>query len=273
MPHSRLSILKALALSSLFLFACSTLQPSAKPDYTATEASMDLVFVKGGTYQMGGTGQRDEQPIHRVTLQDLYVGMYEVTFAQYDQYCDTNPACKMPSDEEWGRGQRPVINVTWHEANAYAAWLSQKTGQEFRLPTESEWEYFARADTKTKYWTGDSIPLKMANCNDCDAERKTMTTPVGAFAPNPWKIYDTIGNVREWTQDDYQNTYANAPEDGTPVLSTESPGKSVRGGAFYDRAKDSRASSRDWLEPGNSSRFLGFRLVMQPENPPAAKAK
>ena len=119
---------------------------------------------------MGSMERANEQPVHSVTVPDLFVGMYEVTFKQYDQYCTANPSCELPSDEDWGRGDRPVISVTWNDANAYTAWLSEQTGQQFRLPTEAEWEYFARAGTTTTFWTGESLPPNSVNCTNCGRE-------------------------------------------------------------------------------------------------------
>jgi formylglycine-generating enzyme required for sulfatase activity len=268
MPHLRLSALKALtlALSVLLVTGCASIQPKVKADYSVDLAGMEFVFVKGGTYQMGSDQKPDEQPVHTVTIDDLFVGMYEVTFAQYDQYCKTIPQqCEPPSDQRWGRDNRPVIYVSWDEANAYAEWLSEQTGQKFRLPTEAEWEYFARAGTDTPYWRGETLPKGTANCLDCGSQwDNTSTAPVGSFRPNPWKIYDTVGNVVEWVTDSYTNNYGNAPTDGSAAVSAADLRKVQRGGAWNYAAKHSRSASRDYRKANKRTKDAGFRLVMEP---------
>jgi formylglycine-generating enzyme required for sulfatase activity len=135
------------------------------------------------------------------------MGRYEVTFAEYDKFAQATGREK-PSDQGWGRGNRPVINVSWYEATAYAKWLSQQTGQQYRLPTEAEWEYAARAGKTTKYWWGNQIGSNKANCsNSSCGDRFKYTAPVGSFAPNPFKLYDTAGNVWEWVRDWYDKKY------------------------------------------------------------------
>jgi formylglycine-generating enzyme required for sulfatase activity len=160
MPKARylLGQFMILVLASYLLSGCAGLKSQPRADYTAEITDMDFVFVKGGSFQMGSMERPDERPVHTVTVGDLFVGMYEVTFAQYDHYCQTAPRCEPPSDLRWGRGAPPTISVSWHDANAYARWLSEQTGQTFRLPTEAEWEYFARAGTATPYWSGKRCP-------------------------------------------------------------------------------------------------------------------
>lgn len=227
---------------------------------------MDFAFVKGGSFQMGSDQKSDEQPVHTVTVDDLFVGMYEVTFAQFDQYCKTIPQkCEPPSDQKWGRENRPVIYVSWQEANDYAEWLSEKTGHKFRLPTEAEWEYFARAGTETPYWSGTKLSKGLANCSDCGSKwDNTSTAPVGSFRPNPWKIYDTMGNVIEWVKDSYHNNYSNAPSDGSAFIHNTNLRKVQRGGAWSYTAKDSRSTARDYRKANKRTDDAGFRLVLEP---------
>jgi formylglycine-generating enzyme required for sulfatase activity len=248
----------------LMLTGCALFGP--RPDYTVEVADMDFVFVKGGAFQMGSSDRPDEQPIHSVTIQDLFVGMHEVSFEQYDLYCNQQPGCKLPYDFKWGRADRPVVHVSWHDANAYAAWLSQQTGQKLRLPTEAEWEYFARAGTTTRYWTGETFPEGEANCKDCDDEQPIMTIPVGSYDPNPWGLYDITGNVQEWTADDYRNNYKNAPVDGSPVIYPNAPGKAIRGGSWRSGLSNMTSSSRGQFVSRRANKFIGFRLVMQPSS-------
>ncbi len=258
-----------LVVTLFVMTSCAVLQPPAKADYTVDVVNMQFVKIKGGSFQMGSTVLPDEQPIHSVTVDDLFVGMYEVTFAQYDQYCNAVPQCELPADEGWGRATRPVINVSWHDATAYADWLSSQAGLKFRLPTEAEWEYFARASTTTKFWTGDTLPEEAANCRNCGKERIKGTMPVGKFSPNSWKLYDTVGNVSEWVVDDYQKDYTATPKDGSPASTAKPSNKVVRGGSWIERMKDSRAFSRDFFPPQTTNNYIGFRLILDANEVPA----
>ncbi|GAB6082831.1 formylglycine-generating enzyme family protein [Desulfuromonas carbonis] len=227
---------------------------------------MDFVFVKGGSFQMGSDQKPDEQPVHDVKVDDLFVGMYEVTFTQFDQYCKMIPReCEPPDDQNWGRGSRPVINVSWQDANAYADWLSKQTGHRFRLPTEAEWEYFARAGTSTPYWSGATLSSGLANCANCGSKWDNKSTaPVGSFRPNPWNIYDTMGNVIEWVTDSYKTNYTNAPTDGAAVIINTESRKVQRGGAWNYQANDLRSTARDYRKANSHTLDAGFRLVLEP---------
>jgi len=126
-----------------------------------------MVIIPAGSFRMGdiqGGGDSDEQPVHRVSIGKFAMGMYEVTFAEYDKFADATGR-KKPNDKGWGRGNSPVINVSWNDATAYAKWLSNQTGKNYRIPTEAEWEYAARAGTETKYWWGNEIDKSKANYN------------------------------------------------------------------------------------------------------------
>ena len=177
-----------------------------------------LVEVPSGTYEMGSPPTEegrdgDEGPQHTVTIgYRLAVGVYEVTFAEWDA-CVADGGCDgyRPSDEGWGRGARPVINVSWNDARAYVAWLSRKTGRSYRLLSESEWEYVARAGTTTRYHTGDTIALSQANY----ANASGQTVEVGSYAANVFGLHDVHGNVWEWTQDCRNSSYTGAPTDGS----------------------------------------------------------
>ena len=157
------------------------------PDYIETFTDMAFVYVEGASFQMGSNNAEysNEQPVHTVTVKDMFVGMYEVTFNQYDKFCDAIGKEK-PHDEGWGREDRPVINVSWHEAVAFAAWLSTETGHQFKLPSEAEWEYFARAGTVTEFWTGETLPAGSANCRECGSRwDNQQTAPAGVFSIRP----------------------------------------------------------------------------------------
>jgi formylglycine-generating enzyme required for sulfatase activity len=217
-------------------------------------------------FEMGSTqGADDEQPVHAVNLRKPFaIGKYEVTFDEYAVFAQETGA-SMPPDEDWGRGRRPVINVSWGDARDYARWLSSVTGRAYRLPTEAEWEFASRAGTSEVYWWGDTVGEGRANCYGCggpwDGER---TAPVGSFGPNPWGLHDTLGNVWEWTADCWHETYQAAPGDGRVWLE-ESGGdcarRVVRGGAWFNMPSNVRSALRFGADDVYEFPFLGFRLA------------
>ncbi|MEK8022120.1 MAG: formylglycine-generating enzyme family protein, partial [Candidatus Parabeggiatoa sp.] len=177
----------------------------------------EMVVIPAGTFRMGdiqGGGYNHEQPVHEVSIKSFAMGRYEVTFAEYDKFAEATDR-KKPDDQGWGRGNRPVINVSWLEVTAYAEWLSRQTGKQYRLPTEAQWEYAARAGTETKYWWGNTASHEYANYGIDNGwgglakgkDRWKDTSPVGSFAANPFGLYDTAGNVWEWTCSEYENAY------------------------------------------------------------------
>jgi formylglycine-generating enzyme required for sulfatase activity len=226
----------------------------------------EMIQIPAGRFLMGdiqGYGYGNEKPVHEVLIDSFAMGRYTVTFAEYDYFAETTDR-KKPSDMGWGRGNRPIINILWKDVVAYTEWLSQQTGQQYRLPTEAEWEYAARADTETDYWWGNVIELDRANCSNCGSKwDNEMTAPVGSFASNPFGLYDTVGNVWEWTCSVYEEKFngkeqccANPKEDILRV---------IRGGSWFDDPKAARVSFRThWW---NSYINVGFRLVQDRSNP------
>ncbi|EDN66749.1 serine/threonine protein kinase [Beggiatoa sp. PS] len=169
----------------------------------------DMVWIPAGQFRMGDIqkqGDDDEGPVHWVSMNSFAMGRFEVTFANYDRFAEETGREK-PDDNGWERGQRPVINISWYDATAYAEWLSQQTGQIYRLPTEAEWEYSARAGTITQYWWGDEVKPKLEHCDGCGTPLNHKTMMVGSFSPNPYGLYDMSGNVREWTGSGYESKY------------------------------------------------------------------
>jgi len=223
----------------------------------------EMVWIAAGSFEMGdiqGGGWDREKPVHRVSItQNFGMGRYEVTFAEYDKFAEATGREK-PSDSGWGRGNRPVIYVSWHDAVAYAEWLSEQTGEKYRLPTEAEWEYVARAGTSTKYWWGNSIGSNKANCSGY----RSKTVPVGSFKANPFGIYDTVGNVREWTQDIYSKDYYSNSIYSDPTGPSTGSGRVLRGGGWDGTAPYCRAANRNFYSPGSRYYGLGFRLLRQP---------
>ncbi|HEW97617.1 MAG: hypothetical protein DRR16_33025 [Candidatus Parabeggiatoa sp. nov. 3] len=225
----------------------------------------DMVWIPTGRFRMGdiqGKGESNERPVHWITIKGFAIGRYEVTFAEYDRFANATVR-KKPSDNGWGRGRRPVINVSWYDATAYALWLSQETGLQYRLPTEAEWEYSARAGTVTQYWWGDEINFKLAHCYDCSnqwAGQKTM--PVGSFAANSFGLHDMVGNVREWTCSEYEERYTGKEQDC--MIHTKRLGYRVeRGGSWSHHAKEMRVSSRHKSLAEAHYSNVGFRVVRE----------
>jgi formylglycine-generating enzyme required for sulfatase activity len=250
-----------------------------------------MVTIPAGEFEMGdlsGDGQSDERPVHTVRFARAFkLGKYEVKFDEYDLFAAATGRDK-PSDRGWGRGERPVINVSWKEATAYAQWLSKRTGLNYRLPSEAEWKYAARATTKTpRYWTENSGGKKEAACdyaNVFDAKNESRiklaytiswkpfncadefpyTAPVGQFVANDWGLHDMLGNVWEWNQDCYTDTYEGASADGTPWEPAEDSNCAVRvlrGGSWGGVPLLVRSAVRGWLSPGGRGVDVGCRLA------------
>jgi len=221
-----------------------------------------MVVIPAGRFRMGdiqGGGSDDEKPVHRVSIKQFAMGKYEVTFAEYDKFAQAKGQEK-PNDQGWGRGNRPVINVSWDDAVAYAEWLSQQTGKEYRLPTEAEWEYAARAGTDTKYWWGNDIGSNKANCSgDYCGDRFEYTSPIGSFTANPFGLYDTAGNVWEWTCSEYENKYSGKEKQCISKNRARQP--VVRGGSWGDRPGGVRTAYRGRFSHGARSYDVGFRLA------------
>ena len=226
-----------------------------------------MVVVQAGTFMMGSPHsepgrQSDEGPQQRITFGQVFaVGVFEVTFDEWDS-CVQAGSCNRhrPNDNQWGRGNRPVINISWHDANAYVRWLSAETGEEYRLPSESEWEYVARAGTTTAYHFGRTIPTNRRSKSAINFGLG-RTRPVGEFGPNGFGLHDVHGNVWEWTQDCWNATYAGGPLNGNPRLRGDCSSRVVRGGSWRNDPDVLRSANRGRSEPGTRSPDLGFRVV------------
>ena len=228
-----------------------------------------LVVVPPGRFMMGSPssepGRYDhEGPVHEVAIaRPFAVGVYEVTFEEWDA-CVSGGGCGgyRPDDRGWGRGRRPVINVSWDDAQAYVRWLSGRTGKAYRLLSESEWEYVARAGTATRYWWGDDVGRGRANCAECgtrwDGER---TAPVGTFAASPFGLHDVHGNVFEWVADCWNGRYAGAPGDGSAWESGRCGRRVLRGGAWSGDPRYLRCAFRSRNATGNRNYIVGFRVA------------
>jgi formylglycine-generating enzyme required for sulfatase activity len=238
----------------------------------------DLVVLPAGEFMMGSPESergrnRDEGPQRKVAVQSFAIGKFEVTFAQWDA-CAAEGGCKhKPSDETWGRGQRPVINVSWQDARQFVAWLSGKTGKAYRLPTEAEWEYAARAITDASaphppFSTGATINYKQANydANFTYGDGKMgifrqKTMEVGRFPRNAFGLHDMHGNVWEWVQDCYKDSYHGAPTDGSAVVQPGCGLRILRGGSWNYFPQLLRSAYRYATAPDVRLDMVGFRVA------------
>ena len=219
----------------------------------------DMVVMPTGTFRMGCvTGrkcQKWEKPLREVRVRGFAMSKHEVTFAQWD-VCAEYGTCRWVPDEGWGRDNRPVIGVTWDDAQTYTNWLMQETGDGYRLPTEAEWEYAARAGAETRYSWGNDIGRGQANWNG------GSTRAVGSYPANPFGLHDMTGNVSEWVQDCWHDSYRGAPEDGGAWQSAGCSTRVHRGGSWAGRKASSlRAAARWGWYPDRSYSYLGFRIV------------
>jgi formylglycine-generating enzyme required for sulfatase activity len=234
----------------------------------------DMIVVPAGEFMMGSPtterGRYDNEDDgsgrqHKVTIaMPFAVSKFDVTFNDWDA-CVSVGACPKKgrgNDLSWGRGRRPVVYVGWDDAQAYVAWFSTMTGKTYRLLTEAEWEYAARAGSVTAYFWGDRIGQGNANCNGCGSQWDNLqTSPVGSFKPNAFGLYDMAGNVWQWVEDCYQENYTGAPTDGSAWTRGECNYRVVRGGSWYNYPLNLRAASRVNSASGIRLDDLGFRIA------------
>ncbi|MGF1529134.1 MAG: formylglycine-generating enzyme family protein [Candidatus Competibacterales bacterium] len=282
----------------------------------------EMVVIPDGAFTMGSTPERagrpedrlfdddkrridNEWPLRQVTVQPLAVGKYEITWQQWQACVDTggceDNASKQPlkyfsphrdllGDAGWGRGSRPVINISWQDAQAYLRWLSAQTGQRYRLLTEAEWEYVARAGSQTRFSFGDDSEqlCRYANIKDAAHQRwfcqqphtvcegtdhrarhngchdgHVFTAPAGSLRPNPFGLYDLHGNVMEWVEDCYRKRYVGAPTDGSAVTTGDCNRRVVRGGSMEFGEIVARSAHRSWKYPDDRAHFVGMRVARE----------
>jgi formylglycine-generating enzyme required for sulfatase activity len=182
-----------------------------------------------------------------------------VTFDEYERFCEAKGQ-KLPEDRGWGRGRRPAINVSWDDAQAYIAWLSQGIGRAYRLPSEAEWEYACRARTTSRYSFGEAITPDDANYAD---SRLGRTTAVGAYSANRWGLHDMHGNVLEWVEDDWHENYQGAPSDGSAWKDVGRDRRRcvLRGGSWFDLSGFCRSAFRFKINSDLRCDYFGFRVA------------
>ncbi len=235
----------------------------------------ELVVAPAGSFKMGSPESevwRDdyEGPVHQVRIERPFaVGVYEVTFAEWDA-CVSGGGCGgyRPVDAGWGRGNRPVIYVSWDDAKAYVRWLSRKTGEDYRLLSESEWEYVARGGTRTPFHTGETISTGQANYNGnftygsgYRGRYRGRTVAVGSFDANGYGMHDVHGNVWEWVEDCWNDDYRGAPDDGSAWESGECSQRVMRGGSWNYPPGLLRSAYRFRIDTGNRNHLAGFRVA------------
>ncbi|NVK39826.1 MAG: SUMF1/EgtB/PvdO family nonheme iron enzyme [Oceanospirillaceae bacterium] len=226
----------------------------------------EMVALPAGSFVIGSDSKLaddNERPPQRIEItHGVALARHEVTFEQYDRFADATGRPR-PDDNGWGRGDQPVINVSWRDAQAYARWLSEQTGQPYRLPSEAEWEYAARAGTEGPYWWGDSLGQGHAVCDECGSDWDgRQPAPIGSFPANPWGLYDLNGNVDEWVQDCYSDSHSGIPLDGRARNAGNCELRVMRGGSWFDIGRLIRASSRYRHPPDSSRSSWGFRVAV-----------
>jgi formylglycine-generating enzyme required for sulfatase activity len=226
----------------------------------------EMIVIPAGHFMMGSTTvdpghNDDESPQHEVTIvRPFAVSKFVVTFADWDA-CVSVGGCPQVSDSDMGRGNKPVVNTTWDDARQYAAWFSRMTGKPYRLLTEAEWEYTARAGTTTAFYWGDTLGKGNANCDGCAGGwDNKQTSPVGSFKPNSFGLYDMAGNIWQWVEDCYYADYNGAPTDGSAWIADDCTRRINRGGSWYSFSRNLRSAARVRGFPGNRDYGLGFRI-------------
>ncbi len=238
-----------------------------------------MMVVPAGTYWQGSDDKSPlslsmEKPRRQVTITEPFaVGIYEITMAQWDACFNDKGCTSRAGDNGWGRGSRPVIMVSWTDAQEYVRWISKKTGQSYRLPSESEWEYFARAGEESDWPGGDPALLcdygNIAGTEtgfkwehkQCSDKLALGTAPAGSFRANSFGLYDTVGNVSEWTADCMNLSYLDAPVDGSAWGRGICSSHMTRGGSWVTGSREVRLPARFNLNNGDRNDFTGFRVV------------
>ena len=251
--------------------------PAVGERFSDCSVCPEMVVVPAGSFLMGSPISEkrrddDEGPVHRVTIpQPFAVGRYEVTFDQWDACVSEGECSHVPHDAGWGRGNRPVINVSWHDAGEYVDWLSDKTGKRYRLLSEAEWEYAARAGTRGPFHFGETISTEQANYNGtrgldgsfAGGLYRERTVSVGSFPGNAFGLHDVHGNVWEWVEDCWHGSYHGAPSDGSAwTLGGDCDIRVLRGGSWVSfTPRLLRSANRLWYDSGVRSYSYGFRVA------------
>jgi formylglycine-generating enzyme required for sulfatase activity/class 3 adenylate cyclase len=247
----------------------ATAPPQSTPSATPTQPPPKLassvrepetIPLRGGSFAMGSNEDLSERPVHQVTIKPFAIGKFPVSVQEWNA-CATAKACGFVST---GKDEAPVTNVSWSDARQYVAWLAETTGKPYRLPTEAEWEYAARAGTQTKYWWGDQFQADAANCKNCAANEQPVK--VGSLKPNPFGLYDMGGSVDQWVEDCWHKTYQGAPADGSAWVEGQCPSHVLRSGSWKNDGRYVRPSNRDSYDTNVRYPTHGFRVALSPKD-------
>ena len=247
----------------------ATAPPQSTPSVTPTQPPPKLassvrepetIPLRGGSFAMGSNEDLSERPVHQVTIKPFAIGKFPVSVQEWNA-CATAKACGFVST---GKDEAPITNVSWSDARQYVAWLAETTGKPYRLPTEAEWEYAARAGTQTKYWWGDQFQADAANCKNCAANEQPVK--VGSLKPNPFGLYDMGGSVDQWVEDCWHKTYQGAPADGSAWVEGQCPSHVLRSGSWKNDGRYVRPSNRDSYDTNVRYPTHGFRVALSPKD-------
>jgi len=252
--------------------AAQAAQAAARPgtEFRDCDTCPEMVVIPAGSFMMGSPASEEgrsdsEGPQHAVTIsQPFAAGRYEVTFDEWDTCVREGGCGHQPHDQGWGRGRRPVINVSWNDAQQYMNWLSKKSGKNYRLLTEAEWEYATRAGTTSRYYWGDSdtdICRYASVDKGGDGCGTNRTSSVGSRQPNAFSLYDMLGNVWEWVEDCWNANYNGAPRDGSAWTAGDCGRRVLRGGSWGSYPQLARSADRDGFDPSFRGNYDGFRVA------------
>jgi formylglycine-generating enzyme required for sulfatase activity len=267
MPVTRSS---AVVGTFLVLASTAVAQEASTPEQDAARAAVAaieaaMVPISAGTFRMGdlsGRGMPDEKPVRQVTVDAFRLSKFEVTFEQFDAYAKA-AGKPLPSDQGLSRGRYPAVHLNIADVQDFIDWLNTETGLSYRLPTEAEWEYAARAGSTSEYpWGATFDPAKANGSGTGAVDTWKFTSPVGSFPPNAWGLHDMIGNVWEWVQDCYVDSYEDAPLTAEArMLDVGECTPVIRGGSWANDPANLRVADRSWHAAHYRYYFLGFRLA------------
>ncbi|MBB4395327.1 formylglycine-generating enzyme required for sulfatase activity/class 3 adenylate cyclase [Bradyrhizobium sp. ERR14] len=233
--------------------------PASAPSVTAVREP-EMIPIRGGSFAMGSNDDPTERPVHQVTVKPFSIGKYPVTVQEWNE-CAAAKACGFTAT---GKEDAPIGNVSWTDAQQYAAWLAQATKKPYRLPSEAEWEYAARGGTQSKYWWGDKLQPGMAGCKDCGDLAAEQPAKVGSFKPNPFGLHDMGGGIDQWVEDCWHRTYQGAPTDGSAWGGGDCSSHVLRSGSWKNDARYVRPSNRDGYDTNVRYPTHGFRVALSP---------
>ena len=237
--------------------AAPVTQPTTQP--AASVRAPETIPLRGGSFTMGSNEENSEKPVHQVTIKPFAMGKFPVSVQEWNA-CAAAKACGFVAA---GKDDAPVTNISWSDAKQYVAWLAETTKKPYRLPTEAEWEYAARAGTQTKYWWGDQFQPGMVNCKNCsDIATAEQPIKVGSFKPNPFGLHDMGGGVDQWVEDCWHKNYQGAPADGSAWVEGDCASHVIRSGSWRNDSRYARPSNRDGYDTNVRYPTHGFRVAL-----------